>query len=57
MKKKSGRMAHRTQQPKFERNPCVRFRENRTTDGQTDERTDDGRSLAELKITHYTVVV
>ena len=40
MKKMSGRMDHRTQPPKFERNLCARFRENLATDG----RTDDGQT-------------
>ncbi len=37
MTKTSGRMAQGKPQPKFERNPCVRFRENRATDGRTDD--------------------
>ncbi len=28
-------MAQGKQQPKFERNPCIRFRDNSATDGRT----------------------
>ncbi len=38
-------MAQGKQQPKFEINPCVRFRDNCDTDGLTDGRTDDGRQM------------
>ena len=42
-------MAHEKQQPKFERNPSIRFRDNCDTDGQTtDDRrrtTDDRRRI------------
>ncbi len=37
-------MAQRKPQLKFERNLCVKFRDNCDTDGQTDDgRTDDGQ--------------
>ncbi len=43
-KKNLGRMAQGKPQPKFERNPCIRFRENCATDGLTDGwTTDDGQ--------------
>ncbi len=51
-------MAQEKQQPKFERNPCIRFRDNCDTDGRT---TDDGQkshtmtsadSQGELKNAH-----
>ncbi len=34
-------MAQGKPQPKFERNPCIKFRDNCDTDGRT---TDDGRT-------------
>ncbi len=61
MAKTPKRIAQGKQQPKFETNPCIRFRDNCATDGWTDGRTDDGQkshtktsadcvSQAELKI-------
>ncbi len=44
IQKTSERMAQGKPQPKFERNPCIKFRDNRDTDGRrTDGRTDDGQ--------------
>ncbi len=37
----SQRMAQGKQQPKFERNPCIRFKDNCVTEGRT--ATDDGQ--------------
>ncbi len=36
-------MAQGKPQLKFERNPCIKFRDNCDTDGRTDGRTDDRR--------------
>ncbi len=41
IKKTSGRMAQGKQQPKFERNPRIRFGDNCVTDGR--QMTDDGQ--------------
>ncbi len=43
IKKTSERMALGKPQLKFERNLCVKFRDNCDTDGRTDGRTTDGR--------------
>ncbi len=37
-------MAQGKPQLKFERNPCIKFRDNCDTDGRTTGRTDDGRT-------------
>ncbi len=36
-------MAQGKPQVKFERNPCIKFRDNCDTDGRTDERRTDDR--------------
>ena len=43
MAKTPERMTQGKQQPKFERNPCINFRHNCATDGQTDGRTTGRR--------------
>ncbi len=45
IQKTSERIAQGKPQLKFERNPCVKFRDNCDTDGRTDgRRKDDGRT-------------
>ncbi len=53
LQKTCQRMAQGKQQPKFERNPCIRFRDNCDTDGRRAEITYHDlcwQSQAELKI-------
>ncbi len=43
IQKTSERMAQGKLQLKFERNPCIKFRDNCDTDGRTDDGRTDGR--------------
>ncbi len=44
IQKTSERMAQEKPQLKFERNPCIKFRDNCDTDGRTDGRWPAGRT-------------